>query len=41
MEQSGLRTLTRTGLFYNDRLRRTPEGWRIVERYEELSWQGA
>lgn len=41
MEQNGARTLTRTGLFYNDRLRRTPEGWRIVERYEELSWQGA
>ncbi len=31
--------LTRTGLFYNDTLARTPDGWRIVERYEELSWQ--
>jgi len=31
--------LTRTGLFYNDTLRRTADGWRIVARYEELSWQ--
>ncbi len=31
--------LTRTGLFYNDTLSRTADGWRIVERYEELSWQ--
>lgn len=41
MEQNGARRLTTTGLFYNDRLRRTPDGWRIVARREELSWQGA
>lgn len=35
------RTLTCTGLFYNDTLRRTADGWRIVARYEELSWSGA
>jgi len=33
--------LTFTGLFYNDTLRRTPDGWRITNRYEELAWQGA
>ena len=32
--------LTYTGLFYNDTLRRTPDGWRIATRYEELAWQG-
>ena len=36
-----VKTLTHTGLFYNDTLARTPDGWRIVERYEELSWSGA
>jgi hypothetical protein len=41
MEIDGLRNLTCTGLFYNDALARTPEGWRIVARYEELSWSGA
>lgn len=33
-------TLTYTGLFYNDTLARTERGWRIVARYEELSWSG-
>ena len=37
----GERTLTYTGLFYNDTLARTADGWRIVRRYEELSWSGA
>lgn len=41
MEQDGVRRLTTTGLFYDDQLRRTPDGWRIVARREELSWQGA
>jgi hypothetical protein len=36
-----VRTLTYTGLFYNDTLARTDDGWRIVHRYEELSWSGA
>ena len=31
--------LTYTGLFYNDILIRTPHGWRITSRYEELAWQ--
>jgi 3-phenylpropionate/cinnamic acid dioxygenase small subunit len=26
------------GGYYNDRLRRTPDGWRIVERIEETAW---
>lgn len=41
MEIDGARVLTHTGLFYNDVLARRPEGWRIVERYEELAWSGA
>ena len=41
MEIDGARTLTSTGLFYNDVLARTADGWRIVERYEELAWSGA
>jgi hypothetical protein len=40
MEVEGTRSLISTGLFYNDTLRRTGEGWRIVSRYEELSWSG-
>lgn len=32
--------LTHTGIFYNDRLERREEGWRIVERVEELAWSG-
>jgi len=40
MEIDGTRNLTYTGLFYNDALARTADGWRIVERYEELSWSG-
>jgi SnoaL-like domain len=38
MELEGVRELTYTGLFYNDTLERTAEGWRIVQRYEELAW---
>ena len=26
------------GLWYRDQLVRTPEGWRISERYEEMAW---
>ena len=26
------------GGYYHDRLRRTPDGWRIVERVEETAW---
>lgn len=26
------------GLWYRDTLVRTPDGWRISERYEEMSW---
>ena len=40
IELEGSRCLTTTGLFYNDRLERTREGWRIVARREELSWRG-
>ncbi len=40
MEQDGVRSLTTTGLFYNDRLERARDGWRIVARREELSWRG-
>lgn len=40
VERDGVRSLTTTGLFYNDRLRRTAEGWRIVARREELGWSG-
>ena len=40
IERDGVRSLTTTGLFYNDRLERTPDGWRIVARREELSWSG-
>ena len=36
-----VRHLTYTGLFYNDTLARTEDGWRIVQRYEELAWSGA
>lgn len=41
MVQEGVQRLTTTGIFYNDRLRRTADGWRIVARREELAWQGA
>jgi hypothetical protein len=40
MEIEGERRLTHTGLFYNDRLERRTEGWRIVHRFEELAWNG-
>lgn len=32
--------LTRTGIFYNDRLARLEDGWRIVHRVEALAWAG-
>ena len=38
MEIEGRRHLTHTGLFYNDRLERRAEGWRIVHRVEERAW---
>lgn len=38
--RDGVPAQTTTGLFYNDVLRRTPEGWRIVTRREELGWAG-
>lgn len=37
----GRPTPTSTGLFYEDRLRRTEAGWRIVARREALAWRGA
>ena len=40
MEFDGTRSLISTGIFYNDTLRRTDEGWRITGRYEELNWSG-
>lgn len=40
MELDGVRELTYTGLFYNDTLERTADGWRIVQRHEELAWSG-
>jgi len=39
MAIEGTRRLTHTGLFYNDRLERRAEGWRIVHRVEELAWR--
>ena len=33
-------SLISTGIFYNDTLRRTADGWRIATRYEELNWSG-
>ena len=32
------RKLTHTGIFYNDRLERRQEGWRIAHRIEEKAW---
>ncbi len=32
--------LVTTGIFYEDTLRRTADGWRIVERHERLQWSG-
>jgi hypothetical protein len=40
MDLGGERTLVTTGIVYNDTLRRTPDGWRIVARHEELAWSG-
>jgi hypothetical protein len=34
----GNRSLTHTGIFYNDSLERRSEGWRIVHRVEEFAW---
>jgi hypothetical protein len=36
--QEGLQ-LVFFGGYYNDKLTRTPEGWRISERIEESTWQ--
>jgi hypothetical protein len=41
MQIEGQRSLTHTGIFYDDRLERRPEGWRIVSRVEERSWSEA
>lgn len=41
MAIEGASVLTHTGLFYNDELARTADGWRIVARYEQLAWSGA
>lgn len=41
MTIEGASVLTHTGLFYNDELARTADGWRVVARYEELAWSGA
>ncbi len=41
IERDGVRALTTTGIFYNDRLERTRDGWRIIARREERSWHGA
>ncbi len=38
MDFEGDRSLVSTGVFYNDTLERTADGWRIVSRYEELGW---
>ena len=38
MLEGAERRLSHTGIFYNDRLERRAEGWRIVERIEELGW---
>lgn len=40
MEFDGTRSQISTGIFYNDSLARTGDGWRIVKRYEELGWSG-
>jgi hypothetical protein len=37
--RDGVESLTTTGIFYDDRLRRTADGWRIVARREELAWR--
>ncbi len=37
----GVPRLTCTGLFYNDTLNRTADGWRVARRYEELAWSDA
>ena len=37
-EVGGENWLFVVGGFYHDRLRRTPEGWRIVHRVEETTW---
>jgi len=40
--KDGKLSLFFVGGYYNDRLRRTPDGWRIYERIEETAWmQGA
>lgn len=36
--EGGARQTFFMGLWYRDTLVRTPDGWRISERYEEMSW---
>jgi hypothetical protein len=38
--RAGVESLSTTGIFYDDRLRRTADGWRIVARREALAWRG-
>lgn len=40
MQLGSEQTLITTGIFYNDTLARTEDGWRIVARREELAWSG-
>ncbi|MAG32263.1 MAG: hypothetical protein CL908_15375 [Deltaproteobacteria bacterium] len=40
MQTGTQRTLSHTGIFYNDTLERRAEGWRIVARVEERAWSG-
>jgi hypothetical protein len=39
IENDGVRSFVSMGLFYEDRLERTRDGWRIVSRREALSWR--
>jgi 3-phenylpropionate/cinnamic acid dioxygenase small subunit len=36
--RDGTLKLFYTGGFYVDRMRRTADGWRIVDRYEDMTW---
>jgi hypothetical protein len=29
------------GISYHDRMRRTPDGWRIAKRVHSVGWEGA
>ena len=37
-EKEGKTPMFFVGGYYHDRLRRTPDGWRIIERVEETAW---